>query len=46
MQNLHAHNIKIVFGGGGHDNIKLVTNKDKIVIPQKLQIYVVLWYHA
>ena len=31
---------------GGQSNIELVTHEDKIVIPQKLQKYVVKWYHS
>ena len=31
---------------GVRKTIKLVTYKDKIVIPQKLQKYVVKWYHT
>ena len=31
---------------GGRNTIKLVTYKNKIVIPQKLQKYVVKWYHT
>ena len=31
---------------GGWNTIELVTYKDKIVIPQKLQKYVVKWYHT
>ena len=31
---------------GGWNNIKLVTYKNKIVIPQKFQIYAVKWYHT
>ena len=30
---------------GGWNSVKLVTYKDKITIPQKLQKYVVKWYH-
>ena len=31
---------------GGINNFELVTFKDKIVIPQLLQKYVVKWYHT
>ena len=31
---------------GGRNTIKLVTYKNKILIPQKLQKYVVKWYHT
>ena len=31
---------------GGRNNIELVTYQDKIAIPQKLQKYVVKWYHT
>ena len=31
---------------GGRNTIDLITHKDKIVIPQKLQKYVVKWYHT
>ena len=31
---------------GGRNTIYIITYKDKIVIPQKLQKYVVKWYHT
>ena len=31
---------------GGRSNIYIISYKDKIVIPQKLQKYVVKWYHT
>ena len=34
------------FRGGSNIDLKLITCKDKIVIPSKLQSYVVHWYHT
>ena len=34
------------FRGGNNENLRLITCKDKIVIPSKLQNYVLHWYHA
>ena len=31
---------------GGQSTINIITHKDIIVIPQKLQKYVVRWYHT
>ena len=33
------------FRGGSHIDIKIIARKDKIVIPSKLQSYVVHWCH-
>ena len=32
------------FGGGGNNYLSVITCKDKIVIPSKLQTYVLHWY--
>ena len=34
------------FRGGSNIDLSLITCKDKIVIPPKIQIYVLHWYHA
>ena len=34
------------FCGGSNFDLKLITCKDKIVIPSKLQSYVLHWYHT
>ena len=34
------------FCGGSNFDLKLITCKDKIVIPSKLQSYVAHWYHT
>ena len=31
---------------GGRNTIKLITYKNKVVIPQQLQRYIVKWYHT
>ena len=36
---------KVSFCGGSNINLKLIKCKDNIVIPSKLQSYVVYWYH-
>ena len=33
------------FSGGSNDELKLITCEDKIVIPLKLQSYVLHWYN-
>ena len=37
--------LKNSFCGGSNIDLKLITCKDKIVIPEKLQSYVLHWYH-
>ena len=34
------------FFGGSNIDLKLITCKDKIVIPSKLQSYILYWYHT
>ena len=41
---MHAQNIKNDSFRGGRNTIKLITYKNKIVISQQLQRYVVKWY--
>ena len=45
LEKLKRANIKYSFCGG-RNIIELVTYNDKIVIPQKLQKYVLKWYHT
>ena len=44
-EKLHAKNIKNSSFCRGSNTIKLIACKNKIVIPQQLQLYVVKWYH-
>ena len=34
------------FHGGSNDDLSLITCKDKIVIPSKIQSYALHWYHT
>ena len=34
------------FHGGSNINLNLITYEDKIVIPEKIQSYVLNWYHT
>ena len=34
------------FGGGSNIYLKLITCKDNSVIPSKIQVYVLHWYHT
>ena len=45
-EKLNCAKYKGYFFHGGRNTIKLVTYKNKIVILQKLQRYVVNWYHV
>ena len=37
---------KVFFRGCGNDKIKLITCEDKILIPSKVQSYILHWYHT
>ena len=45
MEKLNCAEYQTGYFCGGRNTIELVTYKDKIVFPQKIQIYVVKWYH-
>ena len=42
----NGKNHKGYFCGGSNDDLRLIAYKDKIVIPSKLQSYVLHWYHT
>ena len=37
---------KVLFCGSSNIYVKIITCKDKIVIPSKIQSYVLHWYHT
>ena len=45
MEKLHSAEYQMGYFRGGKNTIEFVTYKDKILIPQQLQKYVVKWYH-
>ena len=45
-KNIYAQNMPKGSFSRGWDTIELVTYKEKIVIPHKLQNYTVKWYHT